>query len=171
MRAIAQVYNRAVAALEPGARFPDVAFRDEKGASASTPAGETLYAVFKTTCPVCELTWPYLERIRRFADGGDLRVVAITQDDAAKTRAFNARLGSKVETLFDPSPWPASDALGVTNVPTLFRVGADGTIAETVVGFDRERLRGLAARAAALAGKPPAELFTAADEVPAYKPG
>ena len=99
--------------------------------------GETLYAVFKTTCPTCELTWPFLERIRQIAEGGDLRVVAVSQDDAAKTTGLRraARRGSR--PLYDPEPWPASDALGVTNVPTLFRVGADGTIAETVVGFDR----------------------------------
>jgi hypothetical protein len=59
----------------------------------------------------------------------------------------------------------------VTTVPTLFRVGADGVVAEIVVGFDRERLSGLARRAAALAGKPPAELFRVEDPVPAIRPG
>lgn len=144
---------------------------DEKGAASAVPEGETLYAVFKTTCPVCELTWPYLERIRQLADGGKMRVVAVSQDDASKTRAFNKRLGSRVPTLYDPEPWKASDALGMDTVPTLFRVAPDGTIAETVVGFDREALKGLARRAASLSGKPSAELFRAGENVPAFKPG
>ena len=59
----------------------------------------------------------------------------------------------------------------MTTVPTLFRVSPDGTIAETVEGFDRKALEGLARRAASLAGKPPAELFRPGDNVPAYKPG
>jgi peroxiredoxin len=161
-----------VAALEPGAPFPKIPLRDESGAAAdSKRAGETLYAVFKTTCPTCELTWPFLERIRRAAEGGTFSIVAVTQDDPAKTRAFASRLRTKLETLFDREPWPASNALGVENVPTLFRVGPDGVIAETIVGFDRAGMEGLARRAAKAAGRPPAELFHASDHAPPFKPG
>lgn len=163
-----------MAALEPGTPLPKLALRDASGAptpvSGGAP-GEALYAVFKTTCPTCELTWPYLERLRAIAEGGSFRILAVTQDDAAKTDAFSRRLGTRLETLYDREPWPASDALGVTNVPTLFRVGADGVIAETVVGFDRARMQGFAARAAALAGKPATELFRPGDHAPAFKPG
>jgi peroxiredoxin len=167
-----------VAALDPGTPFPSIALRDETGAPAASPNGETLYAVFKTTCPTCELAWPYLERIRRISDDSmkdgkavGLSVVAIAQDDPTKSRAFADRLGTRLETAYDADPWKASDALGVTNVPTLIRVGGDGVIAETVVGFDRERFRGLALRAAALAGKPPTELFLPSDNAPPIKPG
>ncbi len=161
-----------MAALDPGTRFPELTLRDASGAAAAPRTGaETVYAVFKTTCPTCELTWPYLEKIRKIADGGPLAIVAVTQDDAAKTEAFGSRLRTKLDTLYDREPWPASDALGVTNVPTLFRVGADGVIAETVVGFDRTSMQGLAARAAALAGKPAPELFAPSDPAPAFKPG
>ena len=161
-----------MAALDPGARFPPITLRDESGAAADRPRGvETLYAVFKTTCPTCELTWPFLERIRKIADGGPFRIVAVTQDDPSKTKAFGARLATRLDTLYDRDPWPASDALGVTNVPTLFRVGADGVIAETIVGFDRARMEGLAARAAAAAARPAPALFQASDHAPAFKPG
>ena len=161
-----------MAALEPGAPFPKIPLRDESGAPAdSKRAGETVYAVFKTTCPTCELTWPFLDRIRRIAEGGPFSIVAVTQDDPAKTKAFNDRLRTQLETLYDREPWPASNALGLETVPTLFRVGADGVIAETIVGFDRALMQGLARRAAAAAGRPEAELFTASDHAPAFKPG
>ncbi len=161
-----------MAALDPGAPFPKITLRDQSGAAADPRrGGETLYAVFKTTCPTCELTWPFLERIRQIAEGGTFSVVAITQDDAAKTKAFGARLKTRLETLYDREPWPASDALGVANVPTLFRVGADGKIAETVVGFDRARMQALAGRAAALAHKPAPTLFAPSDQAPSFKPG
>jgi len=160
-----------VPALEPGAKLPPIALRDERGAAFSLPTGETLYVVFKTTCPTCELTWPYLDRIRRAAEGGGLRVVAISQDAPGATRAFEKRLGTALETAYDPEPWPASDALAVENVPTLFRVAPGGLIQETVVGFDRARMEGLAARAAALAHRPPAPLFHPHERVPALKAG
>jgi hypothetical protein len=145
--------------------------RDESGGPAPAPEGETLYVVFKTTCPTCALTWPYLDRIRSLAKGGGLSVLGVSQDDAGATRDFENRLGTRVETAYDPDPWPASDALGVTDVPTLFRVGSDGVLAETVVGFDRARMEGLAERAARLAGHAPAPLFRPDESVPALKPG
>jgi len=160
-----------VSALEPGARFPEVSFRDEKGAAITRPFGETLYVVFKTTCPTCELTWPYLERLRQSAGPSGLRILAVSQDDPTKTEAFNRRLGSSVETIYDPQPWTASNRLGVSTVPTFFRVAADGTLAETADGFSRERLENLARRAATLAGKPYEKIFRPSDQAPATKPG
>jgi thiol-disulfide isomerase/thioredoxin len=159
-----------VAALDPGFPFPEIPLRDAKGATVEPPAGETLYVVFKTTCPTCELAWPYLERVRESTEGG-LRVLAVSQDDPGQTRAFNRRLGSRVETVYDPSPWPASDRLGITNVPTFFRVAPGGRIEETLVGFDRERIREFARRGASLAGRPVAEIFPESEHVPALKPG
>src|SRR5262249_49260978 len=148
-----------VPVLEPGARFPDLALTDDGGAPFPAPRGETLYAVFKTTCPTCEFTWPFLDRIRAVGADGGLAVVAVSQDDPNATHDFGRRLGTNLLTAYDRSPWPASNALGVEHVPTLFHVRADGTLAETVVGFDRARLERLADRAARLAGSAPAPPF------------
>ena len=160
-----------MSALEPGAKLPPLALRDERGAQLPPAAGETLYVFFKTTCPTCELTWPYLERIRQTAEGGGFRVLGVSQDDPEATRAFGERLGARIETVYDGRPWPVSDALGVTTVPTLLRVGADGEVAETVVGFDRARMEAFARRAGDLAGRPAAPLFRPDENVPAIKPG
>ena len=160
-----------VPVLEPGAKLPALALADERGVPLAPPEGETLYVVFKTTCPTCALTWPFLERIRRTADGGRLRVVGISQDDPEATHGFEKRLGTRVAAAYDSPPWPASEALGVSTVPTFFRVAPDGTVAETVIGFDRERLEALARRAADLAGRPPVPLFRPDENVPAIKPG
>jgi thiol-disulfide isomerase/thioredoxin len=171
MRLIARVYNRPVAALEPGAPFPPITLRDAKGASLPRPDGETLYVVFKTTCPTCEFTWPYLERLRESAGPAGLRILAVSQDPPDKAVAFNARLGSKVETAFDLQPWPASDRLGVDTVPSFFRVTADGKLAETAVGFSRDKMESFAKRAAAAAGQPYEKLFRPADQAPSTKAG
>ncbi len=161
----------AVPALHPGAKLPPLALADETGTRFAQPSGAALYAIFKTTCPICELTWPYLERIRRNAEGGTLAILAVSQDDPRKTRAFGERLGTSIATAYDPEPWKASDALGITNVPTLFWVGATGKIEATIVGFDRAGMEDLARRAASLAGKSYAGLFRKNEQVPAFKPG
>lgn len=116
------------------------------------------------------MMWPYLDRIREIGAKG-LSTYAVSQDDRADTAAYNRRLGVQLETLYDPAPWNASSALGLTNVPTLFLVGANGRIRETVVGFQRPRLEDLARRAAKLAGRPAPRLFRIGDTIPLIVPG
>jgi len=135
--------------------------------------GETLYGFFKTTCPTSELAWPYLERIRGIAEGGPFRVVAVSQDSPAETSAFNDRLGVGVETLYDRDPWRASEALGLENVPTFFLVDGAVRIRDTVVGFQKQKLEELGARAAKGAGRAgsDASVFAPGERVPALRPG
>ena len=68
-------------------------------------------AFFKTTCPVCQLTFPFLERLHR---GGAARQFGISQDDAETTREFNQEFGVTLPMLFDTaeSDYPASNAYG-----------------------------------------------------------
>ena len=150
--------------------FPEIDLETESGDRFVPGPGEALYGFFKTTCPTSELTWPYYDRIREIGARG-LRTFAVSQDDRAETAAFNRRLGVQLETLYDPPPWKASSDLGLTNVPTLFLVGANGRIRETVVGFQRPRLEDLARRAAKLAGRPAPRLFRIGDNIPLIVPG
>jgi peroxiredoxin len=159
-----------VAALDPGVLLPRLPLQDENGNPFRAPEGETLYAAFKTTCPTCALAWPYLERVREASEGG-MRVVAISQDPAPAAREFQSRHGARIETAYDPKPWPASDALGLTTVPTFFRVGADGRIAERIEGWNRERMRELARRGAGLAGRAAADIVQPGEQPPPVKPG
>jgi len=152
--------------------MPSLPLTDEDGRAlpAATGAAETLYVAFKTTCPTCALTWPYLERVRQASEGG-MRVVAISQDSPAATREFQESHGAHVEVAYDAPPWPASESLGVTTVPTFFRVRPDGTIEERVEGWDRERMRGFARRGAVLADRESVDIIRPGDQVPAFKPG
>ena len=159
-----------MAALEPGAVFPQIALETESGARFVPPVAESLYGFFKTTCPTSELAWPYVERIRRIG-GGSLPVFGVSQDARPETADFNERLGVGVETLYDPPPWQGSAALGLTNVPTFFLVGPGGRIRETIVGFQRPKLEALANRAAKLAGRRSARLFRIGENVPLIVPG
>ena len=159
-----------MAALEPGEAFPHIDLETESGDRFVARPGETVYGFFKTTCPTCEMTWPYFDRIRQIGAKG-LRTFAVSQDGRAETAEFNHRLGVAIETLYDPEPWKGSSALGLTNVPTLFHVGANGRIRETIVGFQRPRLESLARRAAKISGRPEARLFRIGDRIPLIVPG
>lgn len=159
-----------MAALEPGEVFPQVELVTGSGVRFVHPGTEALYGFFKTTCPTSELAWPHYDRIRRIARGA-LPTFAVSQDPPAETREFNARLGVGLETLYDPEPWKASSALGLTNVPTFFLVGSDGRIVETAVGFQRPKLEKFARRAGKLAGRSRARLFPIGELVPLIVPG
>lgn len=159
-----------MAALEPGAMFPQIELETESSARFVPPAAETLYVFFKTTCPTSELSWPHLERIRRIA-ADVLPIFAVSQDGPSETAAFNERLGVRVDTLYDPPPWRASAALGLTNVPTFFLVAPGGRIRETIVGFQRPKLEALARRAGKLSGRGSVRLFPIGQKIPLIVPG
>jgi peroxiredoxin len=125
-------------------------------------AGPVLLVFYKISCPVCQLTLPFLERIAN----GSLPVVAISQDDDAGTRRFQSKFGITMRSVFDREEegYPASNAFGITHVPSLFLVEADGTISLTSEGFVKADLESIAQRAAL-------PMFHANDSVPAWKAG
>ena len=57
--------------LDVGARAPEFQLKDLDGHARSLrellPSGSLLLAFFKITCPVCQYTFPFLERIHREA--------------------------------------------------------------------------------------------------------
>lgn len=126
--------------LQTGDRAPSVPLRTLAGATVSTSElwarGPVLAAFYKASCPTCQLTLPFLERLR----AGGASVYCIAQDDAATARAFNAEFGMpEMPTLIDPASdgYPASNAFGISYVPTIFLAGADGIITWDSVGFVR----------------------------------
>jgi len=160
-----------VTPLEPGNPIPKIELQDERGHSTLLPGKESLLAFFKTTCPTCEMAWPFLERIRQIGQAGKLRLVAVSQDGVRETQEFNRRLGIGVSTLYDPPPWKASETLGLSTVPTFLLVSPDGMIRDWAIGFQKEKMEAFAARAAELAQRPVWPLFRPGENVPEMKPG
>jgi peroxiredoxin len=123
--------------------------------------GPVLLVFYKISCPTCQFTLPFLERIAH----GSLPIVAISQDDAAGTRRFQSKFGT-LPTLLDSEEqgYPASNAFGIAYVPSLFLVEPDGGISLASEGFVKADLESIAARAAV-------PIFQATESVPAWKAG
>ena len=153
--------------LDSGSRAPDFRLpRLEGGTTALQEMlanGPAVIAFFKTTCPVCQLTLPFLERIHQ---GGTLPVYAISQDDAEDTREFNRQFGITLPMLLDTgrSGYPVSDAFGISSVPTTFVVERDGGISRVIEGWSKREIEWLGG----LAG---VEAIRQGDNVPEWKPG
>jgi peroxiredoxin len=133
--------------------------------------GPVVLAFFKISCPVCQFTFPFLQRISQRFAGQGAPVYGISQDDARSTREFNQEYGVKFLTLLDADGYPASNAYGLTNVPTIFLVAPDGTVKVSAVGFDKAALEKIASELAQHRQISSAPLFRPDEVIPDYKPG
>lgn len=125
--------------------------------------GPALLAFFKISCPVCQLTAPYLERL---SANSAIQVIGISQDEANSTRGFLERFGVTFPTLLDLSSedYPASNAYGITSVPSLFLIERDGTIGRCFNGFSKRDFEEIGSRIGVLP-------FGPDDYVPDWKAG
>lgn len=152
--------------LKAGLKAPDFTLADASGAPHSLSGvlarGPALIALYKVSCPVCQLTFPFLERISQ----GSVQVLGISQDDDRATRKFQKTYAPAVTMLLDPEreDFPVSNAFAISHVPSLFLVEQDGTISLAAEGFVKSDLEAIGNRA----GAPP---FRAEDRVPDWKAG
>jgi peroxiredoxin len=133
--------------------------------------GPVVLAFFKISCPVCQFTFPFVQRIsERFANQ-NVSVIGISQDDARSTKDFNQEYGVKFPTLVDDAGYPVSNAYGLTNVPTIFLITPDGTVRVSCIGFDKAALEKIAGELAQQQKASALPLFRPDEVVPDYKPG
>lgn len=146
--------------LEAGSRAPDFELSTLSGESKSLrdalASGPVLLAFYKVSCPVCQFTFPFLERIHQGTGKGSVRVIAVSQDDARSTRGFNREYGITFPTLLDEAAkdYPVSNAFGISTVPSLFLIESDGSISLAVSGFSKSDVETLGQRAAVAPFRP-----------------
>lgn len=164
-------------ALEPGNLAPSFSLPGDDGKTHAFPtanAGKgTLIFFFKTECPTCQLTMPFVERLFQRLRGGPIGFVAVGQNDEAELDPFRKRFGLSFPVAMESAPWQASNAYGITNVPSFFLVDAAGKVVKNLVGHSKPGLEELLQAASKLAGvATPTPLFTDADAgVRAFQPG
>jgi peroxiredoxin len=133
--------------------------------------GPVVAAFFKISCPVCQFTFPYLQRLAERYAGDSATVLAVSQDDARGTKEFNREYGVTFPTLLDEPGYAVSNAYGLTMVPTIFLIEPDGKVRVSSMGFDRTDLEKIAAELSQRRKIAAAPLFRADEVVPAQKPG
>jgi peroxiredoxin len=153
--------------LEAGACAPEFHLPRLDGGETSLAEilskGPALLAFFKVSCPVCQLAFPFLERLNQ---AGRLPVYGISQNDSEDTRHFAKRYGVTFPVLLDlaDSGYPVSNGYGLTNVPTLYLVDRDGATVQTIHGWNRQQMADLGAVNGI-------SLFRPGDRTPEWKAG
>jgi len=133
--------------------------------------GSVIAAFFKVSCPVCQFTFPFLERLFKSYGGGDVTFVGISQDDAKATKDFAQEFGATFPMARDEKGYPASNAYGLSMVPTVFLIDPDGTVRVSSMGFVKQDLETIAKHLAERSKMAPAVLFGSGERIPEQKPG
>jgi len=133
--------------------------------------GPVLLAFFKVSCPTCQFTFPYLQRLYEQLRGEGVQVWGIVQDKAKDGTLFAEAFGVTFPVLVDASPYKVSQAYGLTHVPSLFLVQPDGSIEISGHGFSKADVLAIQhSLAQTLSATPPA-LFLPTERIPEFKPG
>ena len=133
--------------------------------------GPAVVAFFKISCPVCQFTFPFLQRLHERHAGDGVTVIGVSQDDARDTKEFNREYGVTFTTLLDSEGYLASNVYGLTNVPTIFLIAPNGKVQVSCMGFSKSDLEKIASELSLDKKLPAAPLFRTNEIVPAYKPG
>jgi peroxiredoxin len=133
--------------------------------------GPVVAAFFKISCPVCQFTFPFLERLYKRYGGNGVSFLGISQDDARATSKFAGEFGITFPMLTDEDGYPVSNGYGLTNVPTIFLIDTEGTVKVSCMGFDKKDLETIAAELAERKKVSLTPLFNPSENVPANKPG
>jgi peroxiredoxin len=134
--------------------------------------GPVLLAFFKSSCPVCQFTLPFIERYHRFFRDTKADIWLVSQDDREETAEFMKVYDLTMPVLLDDTRrYPVSNAYNIDHVPTTFLIGQAGDILHTSEGFHRQDLVQIARKLETLTGKKGFVPFTEDDEVPSYRPG
>jgi len=163
--------------VNAGQNAPGFSLQGLDGKSYSLEAlrekGPVVAAFFKISCPVCQFAFPFLQRLyQRYGDDG-VTFLGISQDDAKATAGFAREYGATFPMVLDEKEkgYRASNAYGLTNVPTVFLIDTDGKLRVSSMGFVKADLEKIATELAERRNIAPAALFRPNESVPANKPG
>jgi thiol-disulfide isomerase/thioredoxin len=116
----------------------DVTTLDGHAIDAAAVAGKVLVIDFWATwCGPCVASMPHLDALAK-AHPGDMVVVGVSDEPAAKVKAFLAK--NPVSYSIVAGKTPEALGLAADALPTLYVVGRDGRVVDVVVGADLGRV-------------------------------
>jgi len=165
-----------MAALAVGTKAPGFELKVTDGKRFSLAdelaRGPVVLAFFKVSCPTCQYALPFLERLHRAYGQKGVALVGVSQNDAKETAAFIKEFGITFPVLLDDTrSYPASNAYGLTNVPTLFWVAQDGEIEISSVGWLKADFDQINRKMAEAGKAAPAVVFKPGEDVRDFRAG
>lgn len=165
-----------MAALTAQTQAPEISLPATDGGQFSLrealQRGPVLVAFFKVSCPVCQYTFPFVERLHKSYGDRKITIVGVSQDSQRDTSAFLKEYGITFRTLLDdPRGYAISNAYGLTTVPSLFLINPDGQIEISSVGWVKQDIEEINRKLADAQPAPPRPLFHARDDVRDFRAG
>lgn len=161
--------------LAAGSTAPEFSLKslDQKQYSlrALLERGPVVAAFFKISCPVCQFTFPFLERLHQRYGSNGAAFLGVSQDDARATKSFASEYGVTFPVVMDSDGYPVSNAYGLSNVPTIFLIEAGGKVKVSSAGFDKKDLETISRELAERHKIALTPLFHPDEVIPANKPG
>src|ERR1700694_1182663 len=167
--------SKKMTTIVAGQSAPDFSLKSIDGTEYSLPKllkrGPVFVSFFKVSCPVCQFTFPFMERLYKRYGSKDVTFLGISQDSARATKEFADEYGVTFPIVLDTEGYPASNAYGLTNVPTSFLIDTDGSEKIASMGFNKKELEAIAAELSKRGKTPLSALFRPDESVPANRPG
>jgi peroxiredoxin len=165
-----------MAALTPGAKAPEFELRAMDGRQFvlrdELTHGPIVLAFFKVSCPTCQYTFPFLERLERAYGHKGVRIIGVSQNNPRDTANFTKEFGVTFPVLLDDTDtYPVSNAYGLTNVPTLFWIAQDGEIEVSSVGWVKADFTEINRKMAEAGKTAPAAVFQPGEDVRDFRAG
>jgi peroxiredoxin len=163
-------------ALATGTKSPGFELQTSDGKKVSLQDelsnGPVVLAFFKVSCPTCQYTFPFLQRLHKAYQDKGVKLVGVSQNDAKETAAFAKEFGVTFPILLDDTrKYPVSNAYGLTNVPTIFWIDQDGEIEVSSVGWVKADFEQINRKMAEFGKAAPAAMFTPGEDVRDFRAG
>ena len=137
----------------------------------SLATGSVVLAFFKVECPICQFTFPFLQRLYQQLPAQGVQIWGISQDDQRATRRFVKEYGITFPLLIDDYPYATSRHYRLEYVPSVFLIGPDSKITVASEGFCKADLLAIQKALAQQHALVPPELFQPRERIPEYRPG
>jgi peroxiredoxin len=165
-----------MSALATGKAAPDFTLTTLEGKSFNLnnvlARGPAVLVFFKISCPTCQYSLPFYERLFKAYGNQPVTLVGVSQNDAKDTAAFAHEFGITFPLLLDDTrTYPVSNAYGLTNVPSTFWIGRDGEIEIVSVGWAKPDFDQINRQIAETGRIPPAPIFQPSDDVRDFRAG
>ena len=163
-------------ALAAGTKAPDIELKTMDGKKFSLQAelarGPVVLVFFKVSCPTCQYALPMFERLHKAYGQKKVTLVGVSQNDSKETTPFMKQFGITFPVLLDDTrSYPASNAYGLTNVPSIFWVAQDGEIEISSIGWVKADFESINRKIAETVKVSPPMIYSPGEEVRDFRAG